>query len=216
MIRADLSWALNAVLPHAGTTKGNYVGLEPRHDLLYVFATDDYTSAIARIPLTTESLGFENSLGFEQVFLSKSEATDLMRFVRPTKKAHDDEVVRTRLFSSELHVATDDDSAVFDTVLPDLTLSALLRLFTRLAARPTEHSQMIQQPALAARYAKAQRYDTDRLQWYPHTANDTYGVALVTVGADFIGAIAGLSYDDTDPGQPDTLASFLTPREEAA
>jgi hypothetical protein len=208
MNRADLSWALNAVLPHAGTTKGNYVGLEARHNLLYVYATDDYTSAVARIPLTEKP-------GFEQVFLSKSEATDLMRFVRPSKKAHDDEVVQTRLVSPELHVATDDDSAVFDTVFPELSLSALLRLFTSLAARPTEHSQMIQQPALAARYAKAQRYDTDRLQWYPHTANDTYGVALVTVGTDFIGAIAGLSYDDTATAQ-DTLASFLTPREEAA
>jgi hypothetical protein len=204
--RADLSWALNAVLPHAGTTKGNYVGLEARAGLLYVYATDDYTSAVARISLTEK-------LGFEQVFLSKTEATDLMRFVRPTKKAHDTEVVRTRLFSSELHVATDDDSAVFDTVLPDLTLDMLLKLFSSIAARPALRDDIILSPSLTAKYAKAQRYDTDRLRIYPYHGVNIRGVALLTVGADFIGAVAGMRIEDNPP---DTLASFLTPREEAA
>jgi hypothetical protein len=213
MNRADLSWALNAVLPHAGTTKGNYVGLEARHNLLYVYATDDYSSGIARIPLATESLGFENSLGFEQVFLSKSEATDLMRFVRPSKKAHDTETVQTRLVSPELHVATDDDSAVFDTVFPELSLSALLRLFDGIAARPILRDDIILSPTLTAKYAKAQRYDTDRLRIYPYQGISIRGVALLTVGADFIGAVAGMRIEDEPPN---TLASFLTPREEAA
>jgi hypothetical protein len=50
MNRADLSWALSAVLPHAGRPpRPSFVGIEHHENHLYVYSTDRYTLGIARI-----------------------------------------------------------------------------------------------------------------------------------------------------------------------
>jgi hypothetical protein len=192
MNRGDLAWALGAVLPHVGTTKGPYVGIDRRDSQIYVYATDTYTAGIARIPLATESDGF----GY-RYSMSKGEAQDLMRFVRPTKKAHDTEELTVRAVGMELHVATAEDSAVFDLVTDNpVTLDLILDVIRATADLPVEMFGIIQQPSLAAKFAKAQRYDSDRLRVYPFGGwGDINGLAVVTVGEHFIGAVAGLTYE---------------------
>ena len=200
MKRGDLAWALGAVLPHVGTTKGPYVGIEGRDGQAYVYATDTYTAGIARIPL--------GAVDFWNLSMSKSEAQDLMRFVRPTKKAHDTEDLTLRDLVEELHVATAEDSAVFDLVSDNVvTLDLILEVITRTAVLAAEMSGIIQQPSLAAKFAKAQRYNADRLHIYPRIGwGNISGIAVVTVGEHFIGVVNGLTYE-----QSGTLESFGIP-----
>jgi hypothetical protein len=65
------------------------------------------------------------------------------------------------------------------------------------------------------RFAKAHRVETDRLRLLPRRVADRNGAAIVTVGTDFIGAVAGLTYDDLGTA---TVADFLnlTTKEKAA
>jgi hypothetical protein len=202
MKRSDLAWALGAVLPHVGTTKGKYVGIDRRDSQIYVYATDTYTAGIARIP-ADQTEGYFTQYG--RYSLSKSEAQDLMRFVRPTKKAHDTEELTIQAVGMELHVATAEDSAVFDLVTDNpVTLDLILDAIRATADLPVEMFGIIQQPSLAAKFAKAQRYDTDRLRVYPFGGwGDVNGLAIVTVGEHFIGAVAGLTYEPSG-----TLESF--------
>jgi hypothetical protein len=203
MNRGDLAWALGAVLPHVGTTKGKYVGMDRRDGNAYVYATDTYTAGVARIPLLgAGAVAFEHPFRYS---MSKSEAQDLMRFVRPTKKAHDTEELTVQAVGMELHVATAEDSAVFDLVTDNpVTLDLILDTIRATADLPVEMFGIIQQPSLAAKFAKAQRYDTDRLRVYPFGGwGDINGLAIVTVGEHFIGAVAGLTYKPSG-----TLESF--------
>jgi hypothetical protein len=202
MNRADLAWALGAVLPHVGTTKGKYVGIDRRGGQVCAYATDTYTAGIARIPLGAGPAPFGHSYRYSMV---KGEAQDLMRFVRPTKKAHDTEELTVQAVGMELHVATAEDSAVFDLVTDNpVTLDLILDTIRATADLPVEMFGIIQQPSLAAKFAKAQRYDTDRLRIYPFGGwGDINGLAIVTVGEHFIGAVAGLTYEPSN-----TLESF--------
>jgi hypothetical protein len=136
--------------------------------------------------------------------MSKSEAQDLMRFARPTKKAHDTENLTIRAVGMELHVATAEDSAVFDLATDNpVTLDLVLDLIRRTVLRPVEmFDSIIQQPSLVAKFAKAQRYDTDRLHIHPFPQR-YLDSAIVTVGEHFIGAIAGLA-----PEPSSVLESF--------
>jgi len=196
MNRAALHWGLSACIPHAGKT----VSLERG----YVYATDGYTTGIARV--AQECVYAALSLG---------EARDLARFVKPTRKAHEVEDVDMLVNGNELHVAYYGESAVFDMCEQDVTLNALYGLLTALYAMPTDSRELMFQPSFGARFAKAQRVETDILRVYPRLTHRPVdrGVALVTVGADFIGAIAGLAHDDA----PTLLADFLqNAREEAA
>jgi hypothetical protein len=208
MKRSDLTWALGAVLPHVGTTKGPYVGMEGRDGQAYVYATDTYTAGLARIPL--------GAVDFWNLSMSKSEAQDLMRFVRPTKKAHDTEDLTLRDLVEELHVATAEDSAVFDLATDNpVTLDLILDTIRATADLPVEMFGIIQQPSLVAKFAKAQRYDTDRLRVYPFGGwGDINGLAIVTVGEHFIGAVAGLTYEPS--GTSNTLESFGIPLRSSA
>jgi len=204
MNRSDLAWALTAALPHAGTTKGPVVGLQGRDGALYVYSTDSYTAGIARIPSATECNGLD-------LHLPKAEAADLLRFVRPTRVAEHEQEVTFMHVNGELHVAfrvpartADDESAVFECVTAELSLDTLLDLCRGIAHLPTG-GNLVFQPPLMAKFGKAQRHETDRLSIYPHEGNDRYGVALATVGENFVGAVAGLALDPV----PELLASFL-------
>jgi len=110
-----------------------------------------------------------------------------------------------------------EDSAVFDLV-PDnvVTLDLLLGLLRATLSLPHRDASIMQQPSLVAKFAKAQRYETDRLHLYPFTQCErqagtnfrpSYGVAAVVVGEHFVGTIAGLA-GDISPGL-DVMASFL-------
>ena len=218
MNRGDLAWALGAVLPHVGTTKGQYVGMRARGGWLYVYATDHYSAGVARIPLGAERAHLRNLY----TDMSKSEAQDLMRFVRPTKKAHDDECLTVLVSGDngdELHVGTAEDSAVFDlaTDTQPVTLDLLLGLIERITNLPIETTGIIQQPSLPAKFAKAQRYETDRLCLYPFTQCErpdrpSYGVAVVTVGKHFVGTVAGLTHEA--PLDLSVIESFLNEAKE--
>lgn len=212
MNRADLAWALSAVLPHVGKRDPhNLVGLH-YSDVLYAFATDRYTVGIARI-----EEGPHVSLA-----LSVPEAQDLMRYVRPTLVATKEQEIVTGARPGELHIGlaeTDDieaDSAVFDTIDADVVsqFDYITEFCRQLFIRPTEWDGCVYQPDLLARFAKAKRTDGDRLRLMPRHAQDLFGAALITVGTGFTGAIAGLTYEEL---QAAPLASFLqTERKSAA
>lgn len=196
MNRAELSWAMTACLPHAK----DWLGID--RTTATVWATDTYTSGVARMTPTVE-----DSETFAPTFLSIGEAKDLARFVKVTRKAHEVENVQLLVNGDELHVGVDGDSAVFETHQGGLDLSVVFQLLEGLYALPDDKRELVFQPAFAARFAKAQRYETDALRVYPRLTHRPVerGVALVTVGTDFIGAIAGLTHDDA----PGVLASFL-------
>lgn len=196
MNRQDLTDALNAVIPHIGSTELTaFVGLESRGDILWAYATDRYTVGMARI---------DNGPTLN-CHLSPSEAKDLLRFVRPSRKAHEVEEVEIALgftgeTQSELHVGLSEDSAVFDLVHSPLHLLAITEFIERLYNSAPELQQCVYQPSLLGRFAKAQRGETDVLALYPRQANDVYGAAVVTVGDHFIGGVSGLTYRDViDP-----------------
>jgi hypothetical protein len=208
MNRADLSWALNAVIPHTGrrTETTNRVGLAYRDGWSFAYATDRYTSAVARIPNGADV----------RLWLPTSEAVELERFVRPSyKDEYEDELVYARQ-PQELHIGIDrridregtreEDTAVFETVDDGVELEYIFDFIHRLSLAPAEFDECIYQVDLAAKFAKAKRTGEDRLRILPRHTNDVYGAAVVTVGTDFVGAIAGLTYDQLGSA---TVADFL-------
>lgn len=216
MRRADLAWALSAVIPHAGTaTQGlNHVGLERRASWLYVYATDRYTSGIARIP---------DGIDVHNVALPVKEANDLMRFVRTDYVSEKEDDLAYALAPGELHIGFErqidkhgnrkDDSAVFELTEPKVSLAYLLEYITRVNAIQPEWDELILAPKLCEKWAKATRSESDRLRIMPRHVSDRRGVAIVTVGSDFIGAISGLTYDQEGPS---TVAEFLETEMEVA
>lgn len=215
MNRADLAWALNAVIPHAGNAHQglDHVGLTYRDGALFVYATDKYTAAVARV---------NDGAAFDAALQTK-EATDLLRFVRPNRVPEREQEIGSLVRDDELHIgfwAPDDpeataplDSAVFETCEPKLSLDYLLDWIRRLNDVPELDDNLIVQPKLLEKFAKAARADTDRLWILPRHASDRHGAAVVAAGADFIGAIAGLTYDQLGDA---TVASFLYPERKAA
>jgi hypothetical protein len=197
MRRDDLHWALNAVIPHAGKKDSASVGLTADGTSARIYATDQYTLGIARI---------DAGLNISSMHLPLKEATDLMRFVRPNKVAEQSEHLAFALQNAEFHVATDQDSAVYETVQSNLTVDYLSDFITRLAVAPKEWDELIYQPELITRFVKAKRLETDRLRIQPRHSIDMYGAAIITVGDDFVGAVAGLAYDDLGPN---VVSSFL-------
>jgi hypothetical protein len=208
--RGDLAWALAAVLPHCGKTEATaVVGLEPYGDALYAYASDRYTTALARIRE-------RSSL---DVALVAKEATELMRFIRPVRVAEFEQDLAILPQPGELHVGVwvEDgelgDSAVFETTSSALSLKPLLGLITALHKAPLEWDEAVYQPDVLAKFAKAKRADTDRLRIFPRHIIDRNGAAVVTVGTDFIGAIAGLTYDQLGTA---TVADILQTEGNAA
>lgn len=215
MKRVDLAWALGAVLPHAGTEKQglNQVGLEFRAGQLYVYATDRYTVGIARVNEGADIRGA----------LPAKEATDLMRFVRTDYVPEREDDIAYALAPNELHIGfarqvnkdgtREEDSAVFELTEPKVPFDFLLDWLMRLNDAEPEWDELILQPKLAEKFAKASRNDTDRLRITPRHATDVFGAAVVTVGSDFLGAIAGMTYDQLGAA---TVADFLNTERQAA
>lgn len=191
MNRSDMSWALQAVLPHAKTE----LGIDGR----LVFATDRYTTGIAQ---TGEPFD-------HPVFLPMKEAIDLERFVRPKRKRDQDERVESALSGGELHIACGGESGVFDTCEPVVTLATLTTLLHLLFLLPPDSREQILDPQYAARFSKAQRVETDSLHVFARLSNlpTKRGIAIVTVGDNFVGAIAGRVHGDI--GQSPLLTSLL-------
>jgi hypothetical protein len=187
--RASLSYGLTACLPHAGQTVGIERGL--------VYATDMYTTGLARV--AGESVYAALPLG---------EARDLAKFVKPLRKAQEVEEVQMLVDNDELHVGVGDDSAVFALASEyvHVGLDLLLRSLEVLYGLPDDRRELILNPSFAARFARAAR-DGDRLRLYPRLSviPRTRGVALVSVGDAFVGAVAGLAHDDAPP----VFESFL-------
>ena len=209
MKRVDLSWALKAVLPHVGTEAAGlkHVGLEYRAGQLYVFATDKYTAGIARV---NDGINVCGSL-------SKEEATELEQFVRTSYKTEEEDDLAYAEQPGELHIGfarqidrlgeRAEDSAVFELDDPGTpSLDYLLETIARVNGQPVEWDEQIYQPKLFERFAKAER--GDRLRVFPRHADDRRGVAIVTVGQDFLGMISGLTYDEEGPA---TLAEWPLP-----
>lgn len=205
MRRDDLAWALTAVLPHCGSLPElAMVGIESglRGTLLY--ATDRYTVGVARIG---PALGITAAL-------PKTEAADLLRFMRPSKVAEQEEHVETLLDDQGgLHIAIQSDSAVFETEPSGFTFADITLRLRLLEALPNEFERLEYNPAFASRFAKAKREANDRLCITPKRFKGRNGVALITVGKDFLGAIAGLSYAQSEPF---TVDGFLGLEGEAA
>ena len=204
MNRSDLAWALNAVLPHVGKrAPHDAVGLTAKGGSLFAFASDKYTLGIARIPD-----GPSLSLA-----LLTSEAVDLMRFVRPTVKATQIEDVTVAVRGPELHVGLVNaegethDSAVFESWHSEGDLEFWLTHCRRIRDARQEFTNCVYDPDLCAKFAKAKRSEADRLRLYPRAGKNT-GIALVTVGSDFLGAVAGMTYEH-EQGDA-TVASFLS------
>lgn len=207
MRRDDLTWALNAVLPHCGNTAAtNLVGIAPRLRGVFLYATDRYTIGVARIDAGSMALG--------DAALSKREATDLMRFVRPSRVSEQEEGVELLTAPGELHVGTPDESAVFETVARPYSFRDLTDRLAKLESLPPEAGEeQVYNPDMTARFAKAKRDVRDTLRLNPRTVRDLFGVALVTVGSDFYGAVAGIQYPND---LATSLSDFLGELESAA
>lgn len=204
MNRADFAWCLSAILPHVGRNKQTaLVGLTVRDGLLFTCATDRYTFGIARIPCQGEEFS---------VTLPAKEATELMRFVRPAKVAEQSEQVDYVAPLSDLHVAIPDESAVFESNYDSRMLDGLLDLARRIHAGPDDPEHLVFAPDFAARFSKAKRTDTDFLSIHPRRFRYRNGVAVVTVGDDFIGGICGVA----NCVSTTTIDSFLGESECAA
>jgi hypothetical protein len=191
MNRSDLKWALDAVLPHVGkTAQTNVVGLEQSaHSFLTVYATDRYTIATASCEAGPNV----------DVRMTSQEARELLRFIRPSLKAHEEQevVMLDDHVEHELHVAHDDDSAVFEMIESPINLHDLNNFMTKLWVAAEEYQHLIFWPRLFGRFAKAERHETDRLVLSPRHTSDHYGAALVNVGEHFHGAIVGMEYAHT-------------------
>ena len=193
MVRSDLRWALDAVLPHVGKLAGTaVVGLTSDGRTLDVYATDRYTVAVANIDTDCVDL---------DVRLPVGEARDLLRFVRPSLVKHESEWLRVVTDGPELHVGlvNEDeevyDSAVFETVSSPVSSANLRALIAQLDSRPTGIEDLVYWPRLFGRFAKAERVETDRLTLSPKRLQERYGAAVVTVGDRFVGAICGMTYE---------------------
>jgi hypothetical protein len=137
-----------------------------------------------------------------------------MRFLRPSRVDEQAEAVELLSQDGELHVAIPGDSQVFTLQEPRYSLDILVALMRMVNDLPTEFSECLYSPQLLGKFAKAQRAATDRLRLYPkRTENGKYGAAVLTIGSDFIGTVAGLDGSiETDS----IIASFLQNEEKAA
>jgi hypothetical protein len=199
----------------------DFVGFATYYDGWNIYATDGYTVGVARISCI-QPRG-------ESFALSKREAQDLLRFVRPTLKRHDSEMVQLLLApklvtdipvidgvaveeaDGELHVGlqtalpgegekTEPLSEVYEVITPEATFQDVYGLIRRVRpAHPETHPDIPYYPDFAARFAKAARKETDRLILSPRSAEGlSYGASYITVGENFEGAIAGMTYEQTE------------------
>ena len=206
--RPALFGALDSVLVHVGpASKGlDTVCLTLSDGLLSACATDDRTTGLARVPVTGS--------GGWTIHLVKAEATELMRAVRTTLKRHDEELVQLLVSGSELHVQVgDEEGVVYDITERAWDSGSVQQLLTRILDREDRDIPLCFDPTLLARFGKAARGDGDRMRLYP-IGKASQGAAVVTVGDNFVGAIAGMDNYDRKPS--DVLAAWGIREQEAA
>jgi hypothetical protein len=214
--RADLSWALGACLPHTGRRELDFVGFDiyTQQPDLNVYATDGYTIAVAAM-LVSSGTSPSQAVAFA---LSKKEARDLLSFVRPTLKRHHTELVQLLVVRNdpcgdrmcdapdclELHVLlpgvqseSEALTEVYEAQLPGKDFQSVYGVIEKIKRQAVETAHSLPfHPDTFARFAKAARYETDRLNLSPRQSEGfSYGASYITVGDNFEGAIAGLSYD---------------------
>lgn len=199
MNRADLSWALSAVLPHAAKPpRPSFVGIEHHENHLYVYSTDRYTLGIARIECTSDRV--------ISCQLTPKEATELEQFVRPRRVPERVQEAQLVVEGNELHVGgwldvqCEYESAVFETIAPVLNWQAFLDLTALSLARETQWQSVTVNPAFLARFAKADRDGNIRIEPKQGKKN---GSLLVTAGDSFIGLAMQIAYS-----QPATAVDF--------
>lgn len=190
--RQDLSWALQAVLPHAGSK--STVNFEP--DWLY--ASDGYT--IGMTPL----VGVQGETG--PFFMQPRECAELERWVRPRLVGEREQPVLLHLAEDGLHVGRADETAVYDwtepgPANPQRPAAEVLAFIRRLYANPQTSADDLRvfNPDYAARFAAAKRDKgrdevPDALVMHARQGIQM-GAAVVTVGDNFIGALMGLTYE---------------------
>ncbi len=221
--RDDLSWALDAVLPHAGKARGKvpgkapYIGMEVRSDRisewehtnrLYLYATDGHTIGIARITMS------ESSTWAPFYLPTNGEAESLQKWIRPHRKAEEEHqvfLVVDQLSEEEplaaLHVGIREgdlresndllDNSAFILTEGKIDLKALMDLMHLYEAQAIEPDEYTFDPDLLDRFTgHAGRIKGDRLRMRPnHITKDEEGITYTTiaVGTDFHGAILGLT-----------------------
>lgn len=185
MNRQELSWALRAVIPHAG---GTTVGLEQRHDWLYVYATDGYTLGVARVPIP--------SFVPLQHTLTAKEAIELEHYVRPNLVAEKDGMVGGAVRDTELHIGIADESGVFDAKLAPDGLTLPMRLIHHAIDLRREWTPIAVNPAYLARFLRA----GDALRFeakseFRSVKGEESGALLVTSSDNnFTGLVMNLAY----------------------
>lgn len=229
--RAALAHGLKAVLEHVGDQRArlDWVG----YDSDAFYATDGY-SFLMWCP--ADSVGISQ----DDWKLPTKEAKDLLRFIRPTLKRHDSEEVQLLDAQNpetgewELHVGLfiplDEtvlveqqidgagevyDSAVFSLHPPDYSqveLKELNEVLRYVTSHLVHSSDWVLQSSLVSRFKTAEVEYGDRTHWY-YAGPGKHGeyAAVVTVGSEFIGAVAGLgqlSSADIPPGTETRDASL--------
>lgn len=200
--RDELAWALTAVIPHAGSAARelDWIGLEADPFLaeLLVFATDSLTVGVAKAHLS-----HQDEMEEGQVFyLTVKEAKDLLQYIRPNLVAEKAEVLQLLVAADELHVAQKQPSeggrsqneplsGVWSVRVPGAPFQAVWEVIERTWARTRRAGHFVVPGKSAQKFARAER-DGDVLNVYPAVDGDKTA-AVVTVGLDFIGAVAGIA-----------------------
>lgn len=198
MSRADLWWSLSAVLPHCK----DHIGVSLDSASMTVWGTDNYTVGIARVDAEGEEPA--------TFVLDATQALHMMRYARPTRKSDETHGVRVLDQGEEVHLGFYDvsdqpaqllDSAVYPLADVRTSVTPLVHLrnwFARTYDRPVT-DEMVYQGPLLTRFDKAViRGTMDRVRFYPRAYDSRHGVALVTVGDRFMGAISALTYDGVE------------------
>jgi hypothetical protein len=203
--RQHLYNALDSIIPHVGTPTRllDVVGFEDCGDDIQLYATDRFTAGVARIHKATGTIGT-----LSPVQLPKSEALGLLRSIRPTLKAHSEDTVQLIVGPAEfpggedelsevhtaLHAQWGDEDAVFfgpAVTGSDITYDKLMQLVAQMCQRGDEDTPLIFNPAYLARFNKAAVDDSVKMRIHPLRKGEA-GAAVVTVGSDFLGMIAGM------------------------
>lgn len=179
--RAELAWALRAVLPHVGPHYPmDTVGM----DGTYLWATDRYTLGMATVAARLPSC-----------LLPADEAKDLERSVRVSRKADEEDSVWLVHDGYGLHVQVGDGPGeVYDLSEWGIPYSFVHEHIESLSVREPEYQGLIVQPKLLSRFTKAAKHDSDRLVLDGYGVDSEHGTILVRVGDSFVGAIGGLTY----------------------
>lgn len=210
--RPDLAYALQAVLPHVGdAARGldwvGYSGFGHAYALDGVTIGAGYLRSVSVLDEDTE------------FWLSEKEAKDLYRFVKPSRVSHKTDTIQMLLHDNaevkELHVGISPEDRSEEPVseiyerreIDGQNWAGVFGLVQQIRKRSHATECFVEQASLRARFAKAEREFGDRMRVYP-SFGERFDSAVITVGSDFLGAIAGLSDEHTGPVGDSTLEEW--------